>query len=147
MAMAVLPGDPTWRCGWLWSKELSLVWSPASCCERSVLSEAHRGNSYGLQALQVFGHALQSPAAGLPGLGSDPLESWRGALSFWEGMRRLFLKLSITLHLLLGGCSSAKPMVHPCGGLKHTEGKFSATWFSASVGLTVELDHLDSISS
>lgn len=49
MAMAVLPEDPTWRCGWLWSKELSLTCSPAVCCERSALSKANRGNSYGLR--------------------------------------------------------------------------------------------------
>lgn len=30
MAMPVLPGYPTWRYGWLWSKELNLMWFPCS---------------------------------------------------------------------------------------------------------------------
>ena len=30
MAVPALPGDPTWRYGRLWSKELNLMWSPCS---------------------------------------------------------------------------------------------------------------------
>lgn len=30
MAVPALPGDPTWRYGQLWSKELNLTWSPCT---------------------------------------------------------------------------------------------------------------------
>lgn len=38
MAVSALPGDPTWRYRWLWSKGLNLMWSPCSLlCKATIV--------------------------------------------------------------------------------------------------------------